>query len=78
MKLIATNILMYFYLSLDSEIDQLYKICCVLGAPNGTTFPEATNISRWISITYSEVIFHSQRWYFVEMDAFFCNYFSIF
>ncbi|TXG54152.1 hypothetical protein EZV62_019408 [Acer yangbiense] len=40
----------------ESEIDQLNKICCVLGAPNWATFPEATNISRLISITHSEIL----------------------
>ncbi|XP_012492435.1 serine/threonine-protein kinase MHK isoform X1 [Gossypium raimondii] len=39
----------------ESEIDQLYKICCVLGAPDWTSFPEATNISRLINISYSEI-----------------------
>lgn len=38
-----------------SEIDQLYKVCCILGAPDWNAFPEATNISRLISISYSEV-----------------------
>ncbi|GMH25829.1 hypothetical protein Nepgr_027672 [Nepenthes gracilis] len=37
----------------ESEIDQLYKICCVLGAPDWTTFPEAKNISQLINISYS-------------------------
>ncbi|KAL7154283.1 hypothetical protein ABFS83_04G224100 [Erythranthe nasuta] len=40
----------------ESEIDQLYKICCVLGAPDWNTFPEATNISRLADITYSDII----------------------
>lgn len=40
---------------MSSEIDQLYKICCVLGAPDWNTFPEATNISRLVDITYSDV-----------------------
>ncbi|KAL2239670.1 UNVERIFIED_CONTAM: Serine/threonine-protein kinase MHK [Sesamum indicum] len=40
----------------ESEIDQLYKICCVLGAPDWKTFPEATNISRLVDITYSEIM----------------------
>ncbi|KAJ0112698.1 hypothetical protein Patl1_01534 [Pistacia atlantica] len=40
----------------ESETDQLYKICCVLGAPDWTAFPEATNISRLISISYSEIL----------------------
>lgn len=40
----------------DSEIDQLYKICCILGAPDWTAFPEATNISRLISVSYSEIL----------------------
>ncbi|XP_057781025.1 serine/threonine-protein kinase MHK isoform X2 [Salvia miltiorrhiza] len=40
----------------ESEIDQLYKICCVLGAPDWRTFPQATNISRLVDITYSEVM----------------------
>lgn len=38
----------------ESEIDQLYKICCVLGKPDWTTFPEAKSISRIISISHSE------------------------
>ncbi|KAA3459267.1 serine/threonine-protein kinase MHK-like isoform X5 [Gossypium australe] len=42
----------------ESEIDQLYKICCVLGAPDWASFPEATNISRLINISYSEVDVH--------------------
>ncbi|KAL3615924.1 hypothetical protein CASFOL_040218 [Castilleja foliolosa] len=40
----------------ESEIDQLYKICCVLGRPDWNTFPEATNISRLIDITYSDIM----------------------
>ncbi|KAL6338392.1 hypothetical protein AAG906_020476 [Vitis piasezkii] len=38
------------------EIDQLYKICCVLGTPDWTIFPEATNISRLLSVSYSEIL----------------------
>ncbi|XVE72706.1 hypothetical protein DITRI_Ditri11bG0060700 [Diplodiscus trichospermus] len=40
----------------ESEMDQLYKICCVLGAPDWTSFPEATNLSRLINISYSEIL----------------------
>ncbi|XP_050206471.1 serine/threonine-protein kinase MHK isoform X2 [Mercurialis annua] len=40
----------------ESEIDQLYKICCVLGTPDWTTFPGATNISGLMNICYSEVL----------------------
>ncbi|KAK4482971.1 hypothetical protein RD792_010145 [Penstemon davidsonii] len=40
----------------ESEIDQLYKICCVLGAPDWNTFREVTNISRLLDITYSEIM----------------------
>lgn len=40
----------------ESEIDQLYKICCVLGTPDWTTFPEAKNISLLFSISYSEIM----------------------
>lgn len=36
--------------SMDSEMDQLYKICCVLGTPDLTIFPEGTNISRLFGI----------------------------
>ncbi|XP_058196624.1 serine/threonine-protein kinase MHK isoform X2 [Rhododendron vialii] len=38
----------------ESEIDQLYKICCVLGAPDWTTFPEANALL--IGISYSEIM----------------------
>ncbi|XP_015892385.3 serine/threonine-protein kinase MHK [Ziziphus jujuba] len=34
----------------ESEIDQLFKICCVLGTPDLTSFPEGTNISRLFGI----------------------------
>ncbi|XP_010532913.1 PREDICTED: serine/threonine-protein kinase MHK isoform X2 [Tarenaya hassleriana] len=37
----------------ESEIDQLYKICCVLGNPDWTSFPQAKGISRIISISHS-------------------------
>ncbi|KAJ4833408.1 hypothetical protein Tsubulata_027370 [Turnera subulata] len=40
----------------ESEIDQLYKICCVLGAPEWTAFPEATNLSRLLNVAYSEIL----------------------
>ncbi|XP_059594211.1 serine/threonine-protein kinase MHK isoform X2 [Vitis vinifera] len=40
----------------ESEIDQLYKICCVLGTPDWTIFSEATNISRLLSVSYSEIL----------------------
>ncbi|XP_043804812.1 serine/threonine-protein kinase MHK isoform X3 [Manihot esculenta] len=40
----------------ESEIDQLYKICCVLGTPDWTTFPGATNVSRLMNICYSEIL----------------------
>ncbi|CAI0426417.1 unnamed protein product [Linum tenue] len=39
----------------ESELDQLYKICCILGSPDWNTFPEATNISRLINISHSEI-----------------------
>jgi protein kinase/renal tumor antigen len=39
---------------MSSEIDQLYKICCVLGKPDWTTFPEAKSISRIMSISHTE------------------------
>ncbi|KAL8129284.1 hypothetical protein V2J09_018439 [Rumex salicifolius] len=40
----------------ESEADQLHKICCVLGAPDWTTFPEAKNIAQLINISYSELM----------------------
>ncbi|GAV78214.1 Pkinase domain-containing protein [Cephalotus follicularis] len=40
----------------ESEIDQLYKICCVLGTPDWTAFPESTNISQWMNINYPEIL----------------------
>ncbi|XP_041996099.1 serine/threonine-protein kinase MHK-like isoform X1 [Salvia splendens] len=39
----------------ESEIDQLYKISCVFGAPEWNTFPEAKDISRLVDITYSAI-----------------------
>lgn len=40
----------------ESEIDQLYKICCVLGAPDWTLFREARNVARLMNIGYSEIM----------------------
>nr|XP_043620916.1 serine/threonine-protein kinase MHK isoform X2 [Erigeron canadensis] len=40
----------------ESEIDQLYKICCVLGAPDWTLFPEARNVSRLMDIAHSAIM----------------------
>ncbi|KVI12287.1 Protein kinase, catalytic domain-containing protein [Cynara cardunculus var. scolymus] len=40
----------------ESEIDQLYKICCVLGTPDWTLFREARNVVRLMDISYSEIM----------------------
>lgn len=40
----------------ESEIDQLYKICCVLGTPDWTLFPEARNVARLMDIRYSDIM----------------------
>ncbi|CAO2839969.1 unnamed protein product [Amaranthus hypochondriacus] len=40
----------------ESETDQLYKICCVLGAADWTVFPEATNITQLINISTSKIM----------------------
>ncbi|KAK9282448.1 hypothetical protein L1049_005366 [Liquidambar formosana] len=40
----------------ESEADQFYKICCVLGTPDWTVFPEAKNFSQLINISYSEIL----------------------
>ncbi|CAI9297447.1 unnamed protein product [Lactuca saligna] len=40
----------------ESEIDQLYKICCVLGTPDWTLFPEARNVARLMNISYSMIM----------------------
>nr|GMD87979.1 serine/threonine-protein kinase MHK isoform X1 [Ipomoea batatas] len=37
-------------------MDQLYKICCVLGTPDWNAFPEARNISRLIDISYLNIM----------------------
>ncbi|GAB4830296.1 hypothetical protein Ancab_019934 [Ancistrocladus abbreviatus] len=40
----------------ESETDQFFKICCVLGAPDWTAFPEAKNITQLIKISYSKIL----------------------
>ncbi|XP_071701033.1 serine/threonine-protein kinase MHK-like isoform X2 [Rutidosis leptorrhynchoides] len=40
----------------ESEIDQWYKICGVLGIPDWTLFPEARNVSRLMDFRYSEIM----------------------
>ncbi|KAJ4968144.1 hypothetical protein NE237_014845 [Protea cynaroides] len=39
----------------ESETDQLYKICCVLGTPDWSTLPEGMNVSRLISFSFSAI-----------------------
>ncbi|KAJ8428482.1 hypothetical protein Cgig2_029935 [Carnegiea gigantea] len=43
-------------LSVDSEIDQLYKICCVLGVPDWGALPQSKNTAQLINISYSEFL----------------------
>ncbi|XP_034916012.1 serine/threonine-protein kinase MHK isoform X1 [Populus alba] len=40
----------------ESEIDQLYKICCVLGTPELTAFPKATNVSQLMNLSCAEML----------------------
>ncbi|XP_076888106.1 serine/threonine-protein kinase MHK-like [Bidens hawaiensis] len=40
----------------ESEIDQLYKICCVLGTPDFTLFPQARNVARLMDIRCSDIM----------------------
>ncbi|CAH1446828.1 unnamed protein product [Lactuca virosa] len=40
----------------ESEIDQLYKICCVLGTPDWTLFPDARNVAWLMDINYSMIM----------------------
>ncbi|XP_058093385.1 cyclin-dependent kinase F-3 isoform X2 [Magnolia sinica] len=40
----------------ESETDQIYKICCVLGTPDYTTWPEGMNLSRLLNFRFSEVM----------------------
>ncbi|KAK9138452.1 hypothetical protein Sjap_009046 [Stephania japonica] len=39
----------------QSEMDQLYKICCVLGTPDWTDLPEGMNLGRLINLGVSEI-----------------------
>lgn len=39
----------------ESEIDQLYKICCVLGPPDWTSFPELRSASRLFDISCFDI-----------------------
>lgn len=42
--------------SMGSEIDQLCKICNILGMPDLTIFPEGTNTSRLLGIFSCEEV----------------------
>lgn len=57
----SLNIYVWSYIVvsyMDSEIDQLCKICKILGVPDLNIFPEGTNTSRLLSIfSYEEVSF---------------------
>ncbi|KAI4374414.1 hypothetical protein MLD38_012414 [Melastoma candidum] len=40
----------------DSEIDQLYKICSVLGLPEWSSLPGGADVSRLMNISFSEIL----------------------
>ncbi|RWR79934.1 cyclin-dependent kinase F-3 isoform X1 [Cinnamomum micranthum f. kanehirae] len=40
----------------ESETDQLYKICYVLGSPDSTTWPEGMNLSRSLNFSFSHIV----------------------
>ncbi|KAL9228353.1 hypothetical protein vseg_003943 [Gypsophila vaccaria] len=65
----------------ESEIDQLYKICCVLGAPDCTVFPGAKNVTQLINISYSEIlpanlseIIPNARWEAIDLISRLCSW----
>ncbi|XP_057549820.1 serine/threonine-protein kinase MHK-like [Amaranthus tricolor] len=39
----------------ECELDQLHKICCVLGSPEWTMFPEAKNFTELLNISHSGI-----------------------
>jgi len=43
-------------LSIDSEIDQMYKIYCILGMPDSTCFTIGANNSRLLDFVGHEVV----------------------
>ncbi|XP_021770578.1 cyclin-dependent kinase F-3-like isoform X3 [Chenopodium quinoa] len=45
----------FLYLNI-CEIDQLYKICSVLGAPNWSVFPDANNHAQLVNICHSQIL----------------------
>ncbi|PKA47417.1 Cyclin-dependent kinase F-3 [Apostasia shenzhenica] len=40
----------------QSETDQLYKICAILGTPDGSTWPEGMDLSRAINFSFYQVL----------------------
>ncbi|KAG9446060.1 hypothetical protein H6P81_012188 [Aristolochia fimbriata] len=40
----------------ESEMDQIYKICAVLGSPDYTTWPEGMNLSQSLNFRFSEIM----------------------
>lgn len=40
----------------EGEIDQLYKICCVLGVPGWGALPQSENVAQLVNISYSEFL----------------------
>ncbi|KAI4365762.1 hypothetical protein MLD38_021721 [Melastoma candidum] len=40
----------------DSEIDQLYKICNILGLPERSSLPGGADVSRLLNISFSEIL----------------------
>ncbi|WOG95068.1 hypothetical protein DCAR_0314370 [Daucus carota subsp. sativus] len=40
----------------ESEMDQLYKICCLLGTPDWTAFPDCRNTVGLVNVCYSEIM----------------------
>jgi hypothetical protein len=45
----------FLLLFLNSETDQLYKICTVLGTPDCTIWPEGMNLPRSCSFKFFQV-----------------------
>ncbi|KAK1307406.1 Cyclin-dependent kinase F-3 [Acorus calamus] len=39
----------------ESETDQIYKICCILGTPDCSTWPEGMNLSRVNNYTFPNI-----------------------
>lgn len=66
------HLLIKLLLSIDSEIDQMYKIYCILGMPDSTCFTIGANNSRLLDFVGHEVVSVRMRSHNYSVVKYYC------